>query len=108
MIKIRESAKALTALIGSLAAFLVTVNAPAEWSLWLGGAGAIVTAVATFGVPNATPSAATQVANGIQVAVDAKKAADKELEIIKQTVSGAVEQVPVLGPLATQILNSIH
>jgi len=119
MTKIREYAKALAALLGSLATFLVTVNAPAEWSMYLGSVVAILTGVATFGIPNrpkavAPVSPVDQAIGGLQGAiqqqVDAQQqvsAAESELTRLKDAATTILGQVPVVGSLASQVINSV-
>lgn len=108
---IRQYAKAIAALLGSVATFLVTVNAPAQWSLWIGSAVAVLTGVATFGVPNAPgnpiPTPADQVITGMQQTVQDAVNATAELDRVKDAVGQILGNVPVLGPLATQVLNSL-
>lgn len=109
MLKIREYAKAVAALLGAVATFLVTVNAPPEWSAYLGSIVAILTGVATFGVPNkpSVPAAADAAINAIQETVQTAAQAQTELERLKQAASVTLSNVPVLGPLATQVINRI-
>jgi hypothetical protein len=114
MLKIREYAKAIAALLGAVATFLVSVNAPAEWSLYLGSIVAVLTGVATFGIPNkpAAPvevpalplPADTGIAAAQQTVQNAIQSAS-ELERLKQGVSDAFGVVPVLGPLVQQAIN---
>lgn len=111
---IRQYAKAIAALLGSVATFLVTVNAPAQWSLWIGSAVAVLTGVATFGVPNApgnpipTPLPPADAAiTGVQQTVQNAVNATAELDRVKDAVGQILGNVPVLGPLATQVLNSL-
>jgi thiol:disulfide interchange protein len=103
--KIREYAKAIAALLGAVATFLVSVNAPEEWSVYLGSVVAILTGVATFGVSNKTQAApADHAINAIQETVQQAQQATSELDRIQQAVAGMVGTVPVLGPLAEQAL----
>lgn len=55
--------------------------------------------------PDVTPD--DKVANGIQEALAAKQAADEAVERIKNAVSNGLSEVPVLGPLAQQAINSL-
>lgn len=107
MLKIREYAKAVAALLGAVATFLVTVNAPAEWSVYLGSVVAILTGVATFGISNkpSVPAAADAAITAIQETVETAVQAQTELERLKQAATVTLSNVPVLGPLASQVLN---
>lgn len=108
MTKIREYSKAIAALLGAVATFLVSVNAPAEWSVYLGSVVALLTGVATFGVSNKTQTPAAAPADhaidAIQETVQNAQVAVSELERVRQTVSDVLGNVPVLGPLAEQAL----
>lgn len=48
-----------------------------------------------------------QVTNGIQAVIQASTAAASDVERVKAVVSDALGQVPVLGPLAQQIINTV-
>jgi thiol:disulfide interchange protein len=105
MLKIREYAKAIAALLGAVATFLVSVNAPEEWSIYLGSIVAILTGVATFGVSNKTAAApADHAINAIQETVERAVEATSEVDRVRKAVSDMVVGVPVLGPLAEQAL----
>lgn len=112
--KIRQYAKAVAALLGAVATFLVSVNAPPQWTAWAGGLVAILTGVATFGVPNAPSQPvppplppADQVINGMQQTVQNAADAASELDRVKDAVGQILGTVPVLGPLAQAAINSI-
>lgn len=111
MSKIREYAKAFAALLGAVATFLVTVNAPAEWSVYLGSVVAVLTGVATFGIPNLKSGGAAapvdQAINSIQETVQNASDAVSDLDKLRDAATSALNNVPVLGPLATQIINSL-
>lgn len=120
MIKIREYAKAIAALLGAVATFLVSVNAPAEWSVYLGSVVAILTGVATFGVPNrprdTAPAAPVdeRVISDVQAAVqdrDAQAAAAADADIrlgnILHGVSEVIGATPVVGPPAAAALDLV-
>lgn len=107
--KIREYAKAVAALLGSVATFLVTVNAPAEWSLWIGSVVAILTGVATFGVPNkpggpapVPVSPAEQVIANLPTVVEQASAAVAELDRVKQAAADA------LGTTVQQVIDAVR
>ncbi|MGN8024684.1 hypothetical protein [Microbacterium sp. 22242] len=53
--KIKEAAKMIAALIGALLTAGTTLI-PASWSPWLGLLLALLTAVATYAIPNAAPN----------------------------------------------------
>lgn len=57
MQKIKEAAKMVAALVGSLLT-AGTSLIPVEWNGWLGLVLAILTAIATYRIPNATPDEA--------------------------------------------------
>jgi hypothetical protein len=112
MTKLREYAKAIAALLGAVATFLVTVNAPAEWSVYLGSVVAILTGVATFGVPNLRTvpeitAPVDQAIDSIQQTVQNATEAVSDLDKLRNAATDALNNVPVLGPLATQVINSL-
>lgn len=124
--KIRQTIYAIgtiaTALLGILSLWKVVdpatasvVNAGLAGILSLLGAGAAGTAVVavnkqrhdgTFDTPpEASP--ADMVVGGIQAVLEAKKNAERELNRVQDAISGAIEDIPVLGPLATQVLDQL-
>lgn len=50
---------------------------------------------------------ADQVINGVQAVIQASAHAQAEVDRVKQAVTDIASTVPVLGPLATQVINSI-
>lgn len=108
--KIREYSKAIAALLGAIATFLVSVNAPASWSVYLGSAVAVLTGLATFGVSNKTPAAIPGdiAIDAVNTVIQEASAKLSEVDRVKQGVSDALGQVPVIGPLAKQVIDSIH
>ena len=60
--KIKEAAKMVAALVGALLT-AGTTFIPASWSPWLGLLLALLTDVATYAIPNAPPTPATDNAN---------------------------------------------
>ena len=48
-----------------------------------------------------------QVINGVQAVIEAQKQAQAEVERVKSVLSDVVSDVPVLGPLGKQVLDSI-
>jgi hypothetical protein len=116
MIKLREYAKAIAALLGAVATFLVSVNAPAEWSVYLGSVVALLTGIATFGIPNvkvgpAAQAPVDQAIGSIQQTVQDAVSAASDLDKLRQAATDALANAPVigpvLGPLATQVINSL-
>lgn len=83
--------------------------------LGLLGAGAAGTAAVVTGkqIHNGTfdekpdPSPADLVVNGVQAVLDAKAQAERELQRVQVAISEAVAEVPVLGPLASQVLDQL-
>ncbi|GAS98882.1 putative hydrolase or acyltransferase of alpha/b eta superfamily [Mycolicibacterium canariasense] len=121
MTKIREYAKAIAALLGAVATFLVSVNAPAEWSVYLGSVVAILTGVATFGVPNRPaptgPPAPVdeRVISDVQAAVQERDdraasaaEADTALENILKGVNQAIGGTPIIGAPTAAALDLVE
>lgn len=52
MMKIKEAAKMLAALIGAVVTSLAALI-PADWNVWVGLVLAVLTAIATYSIPNA-------------------------------------------------------
>jgi malonyl CoA-acyl carrier protein transacylase len=111
-----------TALLGVLSLWQIidpntasVVNAGLAGVLSLLGAGAAGTAVVavnkqrhdgTFDpAPEVDP--AQVVVNGVKAALEAKDTADRELARIQEAITGAIENVPVLGPLASEVLERV-
>jgi hypothetical protein len=115
MLKIREYAKAIAALLGAVATFLVSVNAPAEWATYIGSVVAILTGVATFGIPN-RPAAPAEVPpppplpdvvlGGVQQAADNVAQSVSDLDQIRDGVGQILGTVPGVGPLAQAAIDS--
>lgn len=115
--KIREYSKAIAALVGSISTFLVTVNAPPQWQLYVGGLAAILTTLATFGVPNTPPLGAaekvvttlddiqgkvTEAQAQAQGSLDAvTKSAVDSITKIQQTLG--MNNIPIVGQVANQV-----
>jgi hypothetical protein len=53
-------------------------------------------------------SPADSVVNGVQAVLQAKEQAENELRRVQDAITGVVEDIPVLGPLATQILDQLQ
>ena len=124
--KIRQTIYAVgtiaTALLGILSlwkfvdpATASVVNAGLAGILSLLGAGAAGTAAVavnkqrhdgTFEAPLEV-SPADAVVGGIQAVLGAKQAAERELNRVQQAIAEAVNDIPVLGPLATQIFDQL-
>lgn len=77
---------------------------------WLTAIGAGLTAGgAVFATPNKShQSSAEQVVTGLQAVIDAKSQADADIDKVKAAAQDALGQVPVVGPLAQRVINSIH
>lgn len=107
--KIREYAKAIAALLGAVATFLVTVNAPAQWSVWIGSIVAILTGVATFGVPNKVPAIppADAAITAIQATVEHAQTAISEVDRLKDAAGTVLGGLPGIGPLAEALIRSV-
>lgn len=52
-------------------------------------------------------SPAEQVVKSVQSVIQAQASASSDLELVKQAVAGAVGIIPGIGPLASQIINTI-
>ena len=124
--KVRQTIYAVgtiaTALLGVLSLWQIVdpntasvVNAGLAGVLSLLGAGAAGTAAVavnkqrndgTFDpAPQLDPAQA--VITGVQAAIAAKEAADRELTRVQEAISDAIENVPVLGPLASEVLDRV-
>ena len=55
--------------------------------------------------PEVTP--ADQVVSGVTAVLEAKRNAERELERVQEAISGVVADIPVLGPLASQVLDQL-
>jgi Mycobacterial 2 TMS Phage Holin (M2 Hol) Family len=80
---------------------------------WMSVLGAALTAGAgVFVVPNkptdAPQAPADQIITGLQDVIAARDHAVSEIERVRQAASDIVGQVPVIGPLAQQVIDSIH
>lgn len=53
------------------------------------------------------PSPADQVIDGINAVIAAKSAAQAEIDRVKDAVTSVVQDIPVLGPLAKQAMDSL-
>lgn len=52
-------------------------------------------------------SPADAVVGGIQAVLEAKQNAERDLNRVQDAISGAIDDIPVLGPLASQILDRL-
>ncbi|AUV61969.1 holin [Mycobacterium phage SWU2] len=95
---------------GTLAAFKVGADVstldPGQWMLvagaFLTGAGGV------FATPNAdTETPGDKVVKGVEKVIEAQKQAQAELDRVKGVVTGAVGTIPGLGPLASDLINSV-
>lgn len=50
---------------------------------------------------------AEKVVSGVQAVLAAKETADRELVRVQEAIAGAVGDIPVLGPLASQVLDQL-
>lgn len=117
MAKIFQYSKAIAALLGAIATFLVAVGAPAEWSAYASSVVAILTGIATFGIPNKTPGTVHDVADSndaveaVEDILHAKDAVDKQLSAVRDAVSigtGVIQVgTQIAGSLAEQVIKSI-
>ncbi len=111
-----------TALLGILSLWKVidpatasVVNAGLAGVLSLLGAGAAGTAAVAVnkqrhdGTFDAAPevSPADAVVNGVNAVLEAKQNAERELARVQEAITGAVSDLPVLGPLAAQVLDQL-
>lgn len=117
--KVRENAKALASLTGSLATFLAAVNAPPQYVLWIGGLGTVLTGLATWGVPNLPKGGTTPVDESVlgqvQAAVQNRDSlqsaaadANSALEKIAAGVTQAVGATPAVGPPTAAAINLVE
>lgn len=125
--KIRQTIYAVgtiaTALLGILSLWRVVdpatasvVSAGLAGVLSLLGAGAAGTAVVAVNkqrhdgtfepAPDVSP--ADLVVGGIQAVLEAKQHAERELNRVQDAISGAIEDIPILGPLASQVLDRLR
>ena len=56
-------------------------------------------------VPEVSP--ADSVVNGVQAVLEAKKNAERELSRVQDAISGVIDDIPVLGPLASQVFDQL-
>jgi predicted RecA/RadA family phage recombinase len=52
-------------------------------------------------------SPADSVVNGVQAVLEAKQRAEQELERVQDAITGVIDDIPVLGPLAQQVLDQL-
>ena len=104
-------AKALVAFVTAFGGAAAT-SAPHDPVSWAGCIGAgVVAFAAVFATPNKSADAAMnpadQVINGLNGVVAQKQAAEDAVNRVKDAVSSAVKDVPILGPLARQAIDSL-
>lgn len=91
-----------------------TVNAGLAGLLSLLGVGAAGTAAVITrkqrhdGTFDAPPDPAEAVVNGIEAVLKAKQEAEAQVDRVRDAVSNAVRDVPVLGPLAQEALDRLR
>ena len=103
-------AKALMAFVTAFGGAAAT-SGPHDPVGWAGCVGAgLVAFAAVFATPNKTdiPAPADQVINGAKALQDAQDFVAAERERAAQAVTGILGSVPVVGPLATQAINSLR
>ncbi len=94
---LRDYAKAIAALLGSVGTFLLTVNAPPEWQVWVGSATALATTIATFGVSNGSTDPAVIIAKNAQKLQDAEAALNAQKNAAKTVLTDVLRGVPIVG-----------
>lgn len=102
-------AKALVAFVTSFGS-AAAASPPHDAVGWAGCVGAgLVGFAAVFAVPNKTeqPAPADAAITAIQETVKQATAAANEVDRIKQAANDVLSQVPVVGPLAQQVINNI-
>ena len=111
--------KSWTALIGSALTFLIptivqmSTSWPEPWPAVIGAVVAVLTAVGVYHAPyrpvqqTNSGSPEQQVIDGINAVLEQKRAAEDAAQRVKDAVAQAVQQVPELGPLARQALDSL-
>lgn len=102
-------AKALMAFITAFGGAAAT-SMPHDAVGWAGCAGAgLVAFAAVFATPNKTdqPAPADAAINAIQQTVAQAQSAVSEVERIKNAASDALGHVPVVGPLASAVIDSV-
>lgn len=84
----------------------LSVLDPGQWMIALGAG--LTAAGGVFATPNASTSTATdQVVAGIPIVLAQAKEAQDNLEKVRQTASEALGSVPLFGPAARDLLNSL-
>jgi hypothetical protein len=61
----------------------------------------------TFDAPPEV-DAADSVINGVRAVLEAKQNAERDLGRVQEAISGAIEDIPILGPLASQVLDRLR
>lgn len=122
--KIRQTIYAVGAIATSLLTLLSvwrildpatasTINAALAGLLSLLGVGAAGTAAVVTkkqrhdGTFDGPPDPADAVVNGIEAVLKAKQEAEAQVDRVRDAVSNAVKDVPVLGPLAQEALDRL-
>ncbi|OHU47590.1 hypothetical protein BKG82_24780 [Mycobacteroides chelonae] len=110
-------AKALVALVVATVGAATAAAHGADLSVldignWLAALGAgLVAFGGVFAVPNksepAVDSPVDQVVNALPVVVDAVTQAQADFDRVKQAAADAFGNVPVVGPLAAQVIKSV-
>lgn len=84
-----------------------------DFGSWVGAIGAgLVAGGAVFAVPNKSHepevSPADQIVAALPVVVAAQAQAAADIDKIKQAAADALGQVPIVGPLATQVIAAVR
>lgn len=58
--------------------------------------------------PHPDVSPADAVVNGVQAVIEAKQNAERELVRVQEAIAGTVSDIPVLGPLASQVIDQLR
>lgn len=58
--------------------------------------------------PTPEVSPADSVVSGVQAVLEAKQNAERELQRVQEAITGVIDDIPVLGPLATQVLDQLN
>lgn len=104
-------AKALVAFVTAFGGAAAT-SAPHDPTSWAGCIGAgLVAFAAVFATPNKSADAAMtpadQVINGVNQVIANAQSAHADIQKVKDAVSQVVQDVPILGPLAKQAIDSL-
>lgn len=57
--------------------------------------------------PSPDVSPADVVVSGVQAVIEAKENAERELVKVQEAIAGTVSEIPILGPLASQVIDQL-